>query len=874
MIMVMGGDARRPIASSLAPWLAVLLAAGLTLAVFCGDLFAPIDVILPIAYGVPLMIGARARHVWFLWVLALLVVALTFVSYYWGRQASLIEVHAAVLINRGLAALSTLVVAVLLHRSIRSEHAVERHRQTLERQNEELESINEELSQREEEVVRQNEELQSQTEELERQSEELRVTNEELADREKTLEQLLELSRSLSAELTRNEMLRKICEALGVLTNGSPSAILLRADDRLTAPCSQGFGPDGLEDDSLPYEHSFTALITALGQTGYLEDVGQRPDLVFLRPKEGEPVRSVLAAPLRVRGRCIGTIELYAFQRQTWSEAQIAMLESLAAQASISIQGAELVETIRQERRRFEAAFRTVPFGLAVAEDAAGREVRFNPAAAALFNVPLDENVAVSAPAGARLKRYVFRNDAPVPEEELPLQRALRGEEIQGEEIDVVFPAGKRVILLISAAPIYDGRGRVAGAVSAFADISQQKNLQRELDLRRREAEEASVRKTRFLASVSHDIRTPVNAINLMAEVIRRSADNPGLAAQIPQLAERLQANALALAELVADVLDVAHFDSGKVELQESEFLLNDLLGDECKHLLPLAQDKGLRLTVEPPERPIWLRTDRVKLARVIGNLVGNAIKFTEAGGVTLAAGLDPQRQLVLHVRDTGVGIAPEYLAHVFDEFAQLRNPERSRDKGSGLGLTICKRLVEVMGGDITVDSRPGAGSTFTVTLPSACVVLRLDASLDPGAATLQAQRAPKGRAELAGLRVLLVEDHSATREGTARILADEGAVVQEAADGTSALRLLDQGPWDVILLDLMLPDIDGSEVLKALGGRRPAGLKAVIVMTGDLTGPRLEQVRQLGADAVIGKPVDVFKLIEMLRPFQRPPEG
>jgi PAS domain S-box-containing protein len=826
-----------------------------------------------ILYGLPLLVVASARSRPLLWGLTAFLTAATFLVWLWERNQVVADVAAVVLVNRVLAALDVLCIAVMLHLGIRAADSLDAQHRALEKQNEELETVNQELGQREEEIVRQNEELQSQTEELERQSEELRVTNEELANHERTLEQLLELSRALTAELGRKEVMQKICEALGVLADGWPSAIVERQGDQLVIPCYHGFGPDGLEAEAIPFDRSFTSLILALGQAGYLEDTRLRPDLVFPRPKGGEPVRAVLSAPLRVRGQCIGAVELYATTPQSWGEGQIAMLESLAAQTSISLQNLELVEVIRQERRRFEAALRTVPLAIAVAEDAEGTQVRLNPAAAAQFGVPSDENVALATPAGARLKRYLFRGDRRLADEDLPLVRALRGEEVHGEELDVVLPANRRLTLLTSAAPIFDGKGRVAGAVCALADITAHKALQRELDLRRREAEEASVRKTRFLASVSHDIRTPVNAINLMAEVIRRSVDNPALVPQIPQMAQRLQANALALADLVTDVLDVARFDFGKVELQETEFSLGDLLTEECRHLLPLAQDKNLELLVEPPERPVWMRSDRVKLARVVGNLVSNAIKFTEAGHVRVSAALGPNREVVIRVADTGVGIAAEHLGHIFDEFAQLRNPERNRDKGSGLGLAICRRLVDVMGGTITVDSGLGRGSVFTVRLPSSCVVMRLGGAAERDAAPRRAR--PARGTLLAGLRILLVEDHSTTRETTAQILLDEGATVREAADGGTAQRFVLEEPWDVILLDMMLPDVDGREILKQVGARRPAALKAVVVMTGDLTSERQDEVKQLGADALVGKPIDVDRLIEMLQTLQgRPQDG
>jgi signal transduction histidine kinase len=865
---------RRLSTRRLTPQAAGILAVALLLAVLLGDVLAPADLMVPIVYGLPLVVCAWVRSPPFLWAMAGLLTALTLVMHYAGPPATEATGPAVALLNRVLAAVETLGVALAVHFWILSDNAVEEQRLALERQNQALEAANQELTDREEEIVRQNEELQSQTEELERQSEELRVTNEELAAREKTLEQLLELSRSLTAELTRDEMLTRICEALGVLTNGLASAILEKLDQELAIPCHHGFGPAGLQSETLPFAQSFTALIMSLGQTGYLEDLSLRPDLCIPQPREGEPFRSVLSSPLRVRGHCVGTVEVYAPQRQSWGEAQIAMIESLAAQASISLQSTELIETIRQERRRFEAAFRTVPFGLAVADDAAASQVRLNPAAAAMFNVPLGENVAPSTPFGARLKRHLFRHERPLPEEQLPLLRALGGEETYGDEFDAVFPSGRRLTLLSSAAPIYDGRGKIVGAAWAFADITTQKQLQRELEVRRREAEEASVRKTRFLAAVSHDIRTPVNAINLMADVIRRLAANPALAGQIPEMAQKLQANALSLVGLVSDVLDITRFDTGKIELQESDFLLNDLVGEECRQLVPLAQDKGIELVVKPPERTVWLHTDRVKLGRILGNLIGNAVKFTEHGRVEVSAALGPDRRVLFRVADTGVGIPPEHLAHVFDEFAQLRNPERDRNKGTGLGLAICKRLVEVMGGTLALDSTVGKGSTFTVTLPASTVVLRLDTAQG---ADMQEPRTGAGSSDgnlLVGMRILLVEDHPTTRESTAQILRTEGAEVREAPDGQAALALLPQGPVDVILLDMMLPDMDGREVLKVIQLQRPAGLKGVLVLTGDLTRERLEEVQQLGADALIGKPIEVHKLVATLRTLQRTGES
>jgi PAS domain S-box-containing protein len=846
-------------------WLA--LASALVCVLF--NWFIPTNILVPLLYAVPLFLAAWARDLRFLWVLALILSGLNFLILYWGARPLEPFNPQVLFINRLLAAMQIYLVAAAVHLLVKARLVTETQQLALEKQRDELEQINQELTQREEEIVRQNEELQSQAEELERQSEELRITNEELAGREKMLEQLLELSRSLTPELSRADTLQRICEALGMLAGNLPIAVLEKQGDELAVVCHHGFGPDGPESNRLPLTEAFSSLVIARGQTGYLEDLKLRPELKVPQPRHGESFRSVLAAPLRVHGRCIGSIEMYSHQQQTWGDAQVILAESLAAQTAVSLSAAELVEAIQQERRRFESAFRTVPFGLVVAEDPEARQVHVNPAGAALLGVPISENLSADSPAAARVRRFFLKDDLPVPTRDLPLGRALRGEEVQGEEFSFAPPSGHRRTLLASAAPLYDARGRITGAVAAFADITDQKNLQRELDIRRREAEETSVRKTRFLAAVSHDIRTPVNAINLMAEIIRRYAGDPAVAPQIPELAQKLQANALALVELVSDVLDLARFDSGKVDLVESEFALGELLAEECRQLQPLAQDKGLQLIYEPLDRPIWLRTDKVKLARVVSNLVGNAIKFTSQGQVRVSAELTSnlERRVSIHVRDTGVGIPTQHLPLIFDEFAQVHNPERDRSKGTGLGLAISKRLVEVMGGSIGVDSASGQGSTFTVSLPASCVVLRLGPGL-PSAQTAK-PAAPTGRGvALAGLRLLLVEDHPTTREGTARLLVAEGATVIEAGDGQAAQQLLQQGCVDVVLLDMMLPDMDGREVLRTLQAKRPPGLRGVVVLTGDLTPDRLDEVKRLGADALIGKPIDLGVLAATLQNF------
>ena len=244
-----------------------------------------------------------------------------------------------------------------------------------------------------------------------------------------------------------------------------------------------------------------------------------------------------------------------------------------------------------------------------------------------------------------------------------------------------------------------------------------QKN--KELERRRQEAEDASGRKTRVLASVSHDLRTPLTTIGLIADLIRQTANTPALANEVSGLTQTLEANARSLADVLSNLIDISYFDSGRIALQETEFDLKAMLLHECRSFEPLARAKGLSITLQHPESPVWVHADPVRLARVVRNLVSNAIKFTTVGGVTVSVEGHAGGGVVIRVADTGVGISADKIDRIFDEFEQLHDHDDQRT-GWGLGLPICRRLVTAMGGSITVESEPSRGSTFRLLLPAA----------------------------------------------------------------------------------------------------------------------------------------------------------
>jgi signal transduction histidine kinase len=696
------------------------LAIALVLALYWIDVHWGAAINSSILYPVLLLICLARRNRVVLWLVALAGLIAT--------VAADIAEHADTreLIQRCMGAAALIATAVVFDIFIKSRRALEAREAEVSARNAELQATNTELSAREEEIARQNEELQSQTEELERQSEELRLTNDELGRREEMLEALLSLSRTLSATTSRSDTMDKICQTLGELINGpgTTAAIIERTgDDQVKVVCHSGFGADGLERDSWPFRESFAALVLERGRTGFLEDTELRPDLQIPQPRSGTRMRSVLAAPLRVSGRAVGSLEVYHADKHAWSDEQITLIESLAAQTSISLETAELFERIEEERRRLRTVLQTVPFGIAIS-DANCTNMVVNPAGAAMLNVPPDTPLDFQLQQG-RWRNY--RDGKPLSTEQRPLVRAcLKGEIVTNEELELVFTNGRRISILASAAPIYDRAGNISGGIVGWADITQLKALQSELDARRREAEESSLRKSRFLAAVSHDIRTPANAISLLAELMQRTAETPALVAEIPEIAMDLKRSALTLVDLVSDVLDLTRFDSGKVDLQETIVPLGEFLAEESRQHQQSAREKGLEFHCHVPDKPVIVRADRVKLSRILANLISNAIKYTERGQVHCKVVCLEDGGAGIAVSDSGVGIPREHFDHIFDEFFQLKqNTLGDRSKGSGLGLAICRRLVEAMGGRITVQSEPGKGSTFTVELPASAVVPR-----------------------------------------------------------------------------------------------------------------------------------------------------
>jgi PAS domain S-box-containing protein len=405
--------------------------------------------------------------------------------------------------------------------------------------------------------------------------------------------------------------------------------------------------------------------------------------------------------------------------------------------------------------------------------------------------------------------------------------------------------------------------GKTRGALALIVDVTERALAEFALQRAAEAAESASRRKTQFLSAVSHDLRTPVNALSLQAELLARLIELRGDSdIELTQLATDIRTVAANLIDLINDLLDLTRFDSGAVDYHPTDFPLEEFFQQTLDPLEATAATKGLDFSwrVDRPGRVI--RGDRVKLGRVLVNLVSNAVKFTERGSVSVSARAAHDGGLIVTVGDTGPGIPTDQLDRIFDEFAQLRNPERDRTKGTGLGLAICRRLVEGVGGRLTVESVVGSGSTFTARYPPDHMAA--DVSYRP--AEPEVEPGPGGPVPTEP--ILLVEDDANSRDTLARLLRHAGYSVETAPDGLAALALLGRIRPALVLLDLMMPGMEGGEVLRVIRSTPEWQDLKVILLTGDVLTGRTGDLMALNVDGLLAKPVDFNHLLSMVARF------
>ena len=409
------------------------------------------------------------------------------------------------------------------------------------------------------------------------------------------------------------------------------------------------------------------------------------------------------------------------------------------------------------------------------------------------------------------------------------------------------------------AAPYHDGRGTFLGYLGSCLDITDRIELEAKL-------EQQSQHKSRLMAALSHDARTPLNAVVLSAKLLESQAkdqDDP----EVQDCLTTIRNSVKNVLDLLSDLLDLSRIDAGATLAESTRFDLRATLAECLSSIEPQARAKGLDVRLETGDlEGARLDTDRAKLKQILSNLLSNSLRYTEKGSIRLFAHRAGQC-IRIGVEDTGIGIKEADHRRIFDEFAILEHPNRARTEGTGLGLAICRRLANLLHGEIQLASEPGKGSTFVIALPES-VVTPESAPAEPAA--------PAPARDFAGA-ILIAEDHADSRKTLAKVLRRMGYRVLEAGDGLEVLHLVRQEIPMVILMDVNMPELDGVEATLAL--RRDPATRSVPIfaLTGDVSLLNQQRIGEAGVDGYLEKPVTWEKLeaaLARLQTLGQPPAG
>ena len=450
---------------------------------------------------------------------------------------------------------------------------------------------------------------------------------------------------------------------------------------------------------------------------------------------------------------------------------------------------------------------------------------------------------------------------------EYPWETSIREEvPLAGVMMHLVDRDDKRRSFMVNCTPIPGNDGKIRGVLASLEDVTQLEETQHELSRSKEAADAANQAKSEFLARMSHEIRTPMNAILGFTDVLRRGFESSELERQ--EYLDTIHASGEHLLNLINDILDLSKVEAGHLEVEKIRCSPLQLIHEAVTVLRGQAEKKALALTYEAPDGlPEYVSTDPVRFRQLLTNLMGNAIKFTETGSVRVVARLSTNErcpQLIVEVIDTGIGIPDETLERIFDPFVQADTSVTRRYGGTGLGLAISRRFAEALGGELTVRSELGKGSVFTFTIDTGPLDDVRTVTVDQITQKLHKTTAGRNiRGQLPGVRILIVDDGDSNRKLISLVLSRTGAIVQCARHGKEAVEVVGKTPFDLVLMDMQMPVMDGYTATRIL--REQGFTMPIIALTADAMKGMEVKCHEAGCTSFLTKPIDMDKLVNSL---------
>jgi len=539
------------------------------------------------------------------------------------------------------------------------------------------------------------------------------------------------------------------------------------------------------------------------------------------RPRQAELVQKVMAGEIdafTLDKRYVhpdGTASWVRLSRRMFRDAAGALTELNALVDITELKRAQ--EAMVAQEARFRFIFELVPVGLSWFEVGRQRETHIvNSAHARITGVPIE-----------RCREPEAYSQATHPEDqarqmELTKRLHLGGSDHFTMEKRYLHADGEMVWVVLTVRLLRDPASGQMQQVATLVDVTELKHQADELRTAMEIAERASLAKSQFLAMMSHEIRTPMNGVIGMTSLL---LDTP-LSKEQQEYVETIRQSGDSLLTIINDILDFSKIESGRLEFENSDFGLRECVEGALDLLAPKVAEKRLDLLYEIADSvPAVVRGDTTRLRQILVNLLGNAVKFTAAGEIVLTVGATPKEndrlELAFAVRDTGIGIPPEGMQRLFQSFSQVDASTTRRFGGTGLGLAISKRLAELMGGTMWVESEVGRGSIFHFTMIVETVASKPRAYLTAG------------KTNLAGKRLLLVDDNATNRRILTTLTAGWGMTSRAASTGTEALVWLRESqPFDAAILDMQMPEMDGLTLAREIRRLRPSPQLPIVLLS------------------------------------------